>query len=173
MSYLVEQLPYCDLLRLSLLTGWFVLSAWQVVLIIGLKKKAECFWTFFLKFRVLCLFCLAKAKGGPTVFGLSAFGRVLRTCSDVLCHFYLTKLKEWSRRLWLANNIIFRRLWCQKYHPLKRQSASDLLRCALPFLFDQSKVVPPKLAGPDFLKILNYETKTCSNIKGGVAGHSH
>ena len=31
MSYLVEQLPHCDLLRLSLSTGWFVLSARQVV----------------------------------------------------------------------------------------------------------------------------------------------
>ena len=36
MSYLVEQLPYCDLLRLSPLTGWFVLSARQVVRRIGL-----------------------------------------------------------------------------------------------------------------------------------------
>ena len=31
MSYLVEQLPHCDLLRLSLSTGWFVLSARQVI----------------------------------------------------------------------------------------------------------------------------------------------
>ena len=30
-SYLVEQLPHCDLLRLSLLTGWFVVSARQVI----------------------------------------------------------------------------------------------------------------------------------------------
>ncbi len=35
-TYLVEQLPYCDLLRLSPLTGWFVLSARQVVRRIGL-----------------------------------------------------------------------------------------------------------------------------------------
>ena len=44
MSYLVEQLPHCDLLRLSLSTGWFVLSARQVV---------HCFESFFLCFDSL------------------------------------------------------------------------------------------------------------------------
>ena len=42
MSYLVEQLPHCDLLRLSLSTGWFVLSARQVVTV----------WKDFLVFSV-------------------------------------------------------------------------------------------------------------------------
>ena len=38
-SYLVEQLPYCDLLRLSPLTGWFVLSVRQVVRLRVVKKS--------------------------------------------------------------------------------------------------------------------------------------
>ena len=42
MSCLVEQLPHCDLLRLSLLTGWFVLSARQVVF--GMFKKFLVLW---------------------------------------------------------------------------------------------------------------------------------
>ena len=73
MSYLVEQLPYCDLLRLSPFD-------WMICLVsltsrpnnwASLKKeKGRVLWTFW--FRVLCLFYLAKVEGGPTVFGLSA-----------------------------------------------------------------------------------------------------
>jgi len=66
---LVEQLPHCDLLRLSLSTGWFVLSARQVVVV---------FWLLFsfylrqtvpagkkLEFSIWCIFSMYPWPAGP------------------------------------------------------------------------------------------------------------
>ena len=150
-STVVEQLPYCDLLRLSPFD-------WMICLVsltsrpnnwASLKKeKGRVLWTFW--FRVLCLFYLAKVEGGPTVFGLSALsllffggwleyyptwkGRVLRTCSVGLCLFYLTKVEGGPTVFGLSAFAIFRWLARATSH-LERQSASNLFRSTLPFLF--------------------------------------
>ena len=102
------------------------------------KEKGRVLWTFW--FRVLCLFYLAKVKGGPTVFGLSALsllffggwlqyyptwkGRVLRTCSVGLCLFYLTKVEGGPTVFGLSAFAIFRWLARATSH-LERQRPSN------------------------------------------------
>ena len=86
MSYLVEQLPYCDLLRLSPLTGWFVLSARQVVCSSkGFKGRVLAFQSESSAFFYLP--SLPRASGPPD--GVqekkkSQVGRFVHQCSPRL-----------------------------------------------------------------------------------------
>ena len=82
MSYLVEQLPHCDLLRLSLSTGWFVLSARQVV------RGSEGVWVFFISVK------LSEALQPPWVFRV--FLLILSNMSGTIAPQWLPS-RSWLR----------------------------------------------------------------------------
>ena len=78
MSYLVEQLPHCDLLRLSLSTGWFVLSAWQVVQTLGFERQSSLSLLRVGCFAFFIWFCWewspSLSMGRPDLSLMFAFG---------------------------------------------------------------------------------------------------
>ena len=149
MSYLVEQLPYCDLLRLSPLTGWFVLSVRQVVRLRVVEKKAELFR--FSDRALLFLFAKFFSSQSQTEGQTSApfwLGRAERNLSKFFLFqswiegstsFSLSAsvefsskekvpsqsaISSWANVLWL---FLFAKIfWCQKnYHRPKEKVPSQ------------------------------------------------
>ena len=155
MSYLVEQLPYCDLLRLSPLTGWFVLSVRQVVRLRVVKKKqssfASCDWALLFYLPNFFLARLNKGLTSETFFSpsqvrfveLSDNAKILPKCRETWLVLFSTTGKAENlskcRQAWL---ILFRRFCERKKIPSQSSLAHKLMSSGFFYLPKVSEKLP-------------------------------